>query len=72
MSPSTPNPIIKKANTIETYLSIAGRSQLDNWWVSKSSTFEAGNYTIKELLDNIKVELLATLPQSSITLNFNS
>ena len=71
MSPSTSNPILLKANTKEAHLSIAGRSQLDNWRVTRSSTIKAGNYTIRELIDNIKLELFAALPTSSITLGFN-
>ena len=66
MSLSTSNPILLKANTNESHLFLAGRSQLDNWRVTRSSTIEAGNYTIRELIDNIKLELLATFRTNSI------
>ena len=71
MSPSTSNPILLKANSKDAQLSLAGRSQLDNWRVTRSSTIEAGNYTIRELIDNIKLELVAAFPTSSIALGFN-
>ena len=71
MSRSTSNPILLQANTKEAHPSLAGRSQLDNWRVTRSSTIEAGNYTIRELMDNIILELLAAFPTSSIALGFN-
>ena len=71
MSQSTSNPILLKANTKEAHLSLAGRSQLDNWKVNRNSTIEAGNYTIRELIDNIKLELFAAFPTSLISLKFN-
>ena len=40
MSPLTSNPIVLKANIKEAHLSLAGRSQLDNWRVTRSSTIE--------------------------------
>ena len=72
MSPSTSNQIFLKANSKEAQLSLAGRSQLDNWKVTRSSTIETGNYTIRELIDNIKLELLAAFATSLIALGFNS
>ena len=55
MSPSTSNPILLKANIKEAHLSLAGRSTLDNWRVTRSLTIEAGNYTIRELIDNFNL-----------------
>ena len=71
MSPSTSNPILLKENTKEANLSLAGRLQLDNWRVTRSSTIEAGNYSIRELIDYIKLELLAAFTTSLIALEFN-
>ena len=71
MSPSTTNPILLKANKKKAQPSFAGRSQLDNWRITRSSTNEAGNYTIRELLDNMKLELLAAFPKSLIELGIN-
>ena len=71
MSQSTSNPILLQANSQEAHLYLAGRSQLDNWKVTRSSTIEAENYTIRELIDNIKLELLAAFPTCLIKLGFN-
>ena len=71
MSPSTSNSILLNTNSKEAHLYLAVRSQLDNWKVTRSSTIEAGNYTIRELIDNIKLELLAAFPTSLIELGFN-
>ena len=43
MSPSTFNPNLLQANTKEAHSSLAGRSQLDNWMVTRSLTIEASN-----------------------------
>ena len=71
MSRSTSNSILLNTNSKEAYLYLAGRSQLENWKVTKNSTIEAGNYTIRELINNIKLELLAAFPTSLIELGFN-
>ena len=71
MSRFTSNSIILKTHSKEAHLYLAGRSQLDNWNVTRSSTIEAGNYTIRKLIDNIKLELLAAFPTSLIYLGFN-
>ena len=71
MSPSTSIPILLRENTKEVHLSLAGRSQLDNWRVTKSSTIKTGNYTIRELIDDITLELLTAFLTSLIALGFN-
>ena len=71
MSPSTFNPILLKANKKEAHLSLAGRSQLDNSKITRSSTIHAKNHIIRELIDNIKHGLLAAFSRSSIALTFN-
>ena len=60
MSPYISNLILLKENSKEAHLFNDKRSQLDNWRVTRSSTIETRNYTIRDLIDNIKLELLAT------------
>ena len=67
----TSNPMLLKANSKEVQLSLAGRLQLDNWRVTRSSTIEANNYSIRKLIDNIKLKLLAAFSTSLNALGFN-